>query len=239
MPYPTRFIWNVEKFFRRSEYSKNNPNYKVEWISHHIPKTAGSSLNRSYISTFGENRVFGIYAETGAADMTAGKPIWVPYKSLVLHGHFRPHPNHIMTFPNSKKIVWVRDPIERLWSHVGHLMDIGSPHPQYELLKSRYIENGVTEREEMVRDLIVNHSEPSLSNIYSRFFAKVLITDFDFVGSVHDYEGSMQRLAKLTGVSLPHQYTNVRSSAGVTIPSAITDLKEHMSEEYDIVQEFL
>lgn len=225
--------------FQRRKSSIERPNHRIQWLSHHIPKTAGSSLNRSYVNAFGKSRIYGVYATSGASDMSLGNPTFIPFRARVLHGHFRPHTNHLKTFPNSKKIVWVRDPIERLWSHVGHLLEIGTPHPQFELLKKRYLTNTNCSREEMVYDLIVNGSEPSLTQIYSRFFSLVPLKSFDFVGSVHDYSGSMEKLARLTNVSLPHNYVNVRNTHNNDVPVSIKRLEHHLASEYDIVRRYL
>ena len=193
----------------------------------------------SFTETFGYNRVYGVYSSTGAAEMSTGRPVWLPASAQVIHGHFKPHPSHQITFPNSKRLVWVRDPIERLWSHIGHLLEIGNSHPQYNLLESLYLSNNVNKREEIVTDLIINKRAPSISHMYCQFFSNVPITEFDFIGSVHRYDESMQKLAKLFEAELPHNFVNVRSQPNSNLPSNLAKLKQKMSEEYDIVDNFL
>jgi len=239
MTYKLHSLWKIEKLIRPSVNTKCNPNNNIRWISHHIPKTAGSSLRFSFQKAVGKLNVFGVYATSGASALSKGKPIWVPAKAVFLHGHFRPHPIHLDFYPNAKRLVWVRDPIERIWSLVGHLLSEGSSHPQHQILQNLYLSKGVTYKEDIVYDLILNGRAEALTHIYKRFFSKVPIEDFAFVGSVHRYDEAIQELSNLLDMDLGKEFRNVRNKAGADIPNRILDLKDKLSAEYAIVDAYL
>ncbi len=171
--------------------------------------------------------------------MSAGEPVWVPSRSIFLHGHFRPHPLHLDQFPNAKRLVWIRDPIERIWSLVGHLLAIGVGHPHYSILEKLYFDKGITDKENIVYDLIKYKRAESLTHIYTRFFSNVPITDFDFVGSVHRYSESIDRLVGLLDMEIQTEYRNVRNKPGTQIPKRIASLKSKLGDEYDVVNAYL
>lgn len=230
-------IWSIEKFFSPTFYTINRPHSKVMWLSHHIPKTAGSSLRDSFNSSLRPSRVFGAYASSGAPELTQGKGLWLPNRCSLLHGHYRPHPNHKMIFPNAKKIVWVRDPVERLYSLVRHLLQVQGDHPQYLLLKRAYLDNGVIELGQIVEDMITNKTLPKLTEAYSSFFSKVSIDEFDFVGSIHNYPSELVRLSKLMNLNLTEAFKNVRAPNKTSIHNSA--LKPYLSKEYEIVERYL
>lgn len=239
MTYTLHPFWKIEKFLRPGNCSKIRPNLNVRWISHHIPKTAGSSLRVSYAESVGKPYVYGIYANNGATEMSKGQSIWVPFKARILHGHFKPHAAHKEIFPNSKKIVWVRDPIERIWSLIGHLLAVGKTHPHYDILEQHFIGKGITDREGIVFNLIQSQEVPAFTNIYARFFSNVDISNFEFVGSVHRYNESLSQLSNKMEMPLPREFKNVRCGGKPDIPQRILDLKPLLAKEYDIVSRYL
>ena len=239
MTYKLHSLWKLEKLVRPSVDTQLNPNNNIKWISHHIPKTAGSSLRLSFQKAVGKRKVFGVYASTGAIEFSQGSPIWTPIKTTFLHGHFRPHPNQLDFYPNADRLVWVRDPIERIWSLIGHLLAAGPSHPHHQVIRELYLSNGINTKEEIVYDLIANCRAEALTHIYNRFFKKVSIQDFKFVGSVHRYDESIKELSKLLAIDLGPEFRNVRNKAGVNIPTEILALKDRLSDEYAIVDAYL
>lgn len=239
MTYKLHSLWKFEKLIRPSVNTKLNPNRNIKWISHHIPKTAGSSLRLSFQKAVGDTRVFGVYANTGAHAMSQGSSIWAPANTVFLHGHFRPHPNHLDFYPNAKRLVWVRDPIERIWSLIGHLLAEGPSHPHHQIIQELYLSNGVTTKDEIVYDLIANCRSEALTHIYQRFFSQVPIQSFAFVGSVHRYDESIEKLSELLEIDLGKEFRNVRNKPGSCIPDRVLGLKDKLSEEYAIVEAYL
>ncbi|MBT3136468.1 hypothetical protein KL866_15440 [Alteromonas sp. ALT199] len=171
--------------------------------------------------------------------MSKGEEIWLPSKAKVLHGHFKPHINHIKTFPNAIRAVWVRDPLERLWSLVGHLLALKERHPHYILLKSKLPESSLKSHETIVKELVLNNTIDAFTNTYSRFFSSVSIDEFGFVGSKHKYEEDLQQLSDSTGIQLKTLQVNRRTSQAYQLPSSIKQLESHLHHEYEIVGDFL
>ncbi|MBR9897463.1 MAG: hypothetical protein GYB16_13980 [Gammaproteobacteria bacterium] len=171
--------------------------------------------------------------------MSKGGEIWLPAKAKVLHGHFRPHINHTQTFPNAIRAVWVRDPLERLWSLVGHLLALEERHPHYILLKSKLPEASLKSQETIVKELILNNTIAAFTNTYSRFFNSVPIDEFSFVGSKHKYEEGLKQLSALTNIELKTLQVNRRTSQTYQLPSSIKRLESHLLHEYKIVGDFL
>ena len=232
-------VRRLERFLLPHPFSAERPHLRVKWLSYHIPKTAGSSLRGSYQHAFGRWRVFGVYANTGAHAMSLGQPLWLPHFAKVLHGHFKPHPQHRGVFPHAKKIVWVRDPIERLWSLMTHLLEEGEKHPHYQILYKHCISQGITQQPDILERLIKDNLAPALTRTYARFFSRVPLNSFDFVGSVHNYSGAMNRLMEMMDCHLVIQERNVRARKGPPIPANVRALASYLDEEYGVVAPFL
>ncbi|RDV26577.1 hypothetical protein DXV75_06165 [Alteromonas aestuariivivens] len=230
-------LWAMERFIFPGPYSLTRPNKNLEWISYHIPKTAGSSLRVSLEKSFSSVRVFEAYATTGAGALSKGEQIWIPRKCKVIHGHFRPHANHQVMFPNARRIVWVRDPVARIHSLVRHLLQTQGSHPQYQLIYELYISKGISSVDEIVFDMISNRTLPVLTETYSRFFNYSPISEFEFVGSVHKYKQDLIRLSKLLGRPLQESFKNIRGSMQ-HIPNH-NILKPFLQDEYNIIADYL
>lgn len=239
MSYKTHPLWRVERFFSPAKSSQSLPHHNVSVLSHHIPKTAGSSLRVAFEQAIGATNVYGIYANTGADEMSKGDQIWLPSRAKVLHGHFKPHNNHTKMFPKAIRAVWVRDPLERIWSLVGHLMAHKEKHPHYILLKSKLSAANLESQESVVMELILNNAMDAFTNTYSRFFNVVPINEFTFVGSKHKYEEGLKHLTDLTGVELKALQVNRRSNQTYQLPSSIKRLESHLLHEYEIVGDYL
>ncbi|MFZ8169796.1 hypothetical protein ACO1HB_13255 [Alteromonas macleodii] len=239
MSYKTHPFWRVEKLLSPAKNSKKQPQFNVSVLSHHIPKTAGSSLRVAFEQALGARNVYGIYANTGADTMSKGDEIWLPSKAKVLHGHFKPHINHTTIFPNAIRTVWVRDPLERIWSLVGHLLALREKHPHYILLKSMLPKASLKSQENIVEDLVLNNTIEAFTNTYSRFFDSVPIDEFRFVGSKHRYEEGLKQLSDLTEIQLETMQVNRRTGQAHQLPSSIKRLELHLLHEYEIVGDFL
>ena len=239
MSYRVHPFWRVEKLLSPAKNSESQPHPNITVLSHHIPKTAGSSLRVAFEQAIGARNVYGVYANTGATAMSKGDEIWLPAKAQVLHGHFKPHLNHTKTFPNAIRAVWVRDPLERLWSLVGHLLALKERHPHYILLKSKLSEVSLRSQETIVKELVINNTIGAFTNTYSRFFNAVPIDEFGFVGSKHKYEDGLEQLSDLTKLKLKTLQVNRRTSQTYQLPSSIKQLESHLHHEYEIVGDFL
>lgn len=239
MSYRVHPFWRVEKLLSPAKNSESLPHPNIAVLSHHIPKTAGSSLRGAFEEALGTRNVYGVYANTGASAMSKGEEIWLPSKAKVLHGHFKPHINHTKTFPNAIRAVWVRDPLERLWSLVGHLLALKEKHPHYILLKEKLPKSSLESQESIVKELVLNTTIEAFTNTYRRFFKSVPIEEFGFVGSKHKYDEDLQQLSDLTEIQLKTLQVNRRTSQTYQLPSSIKQLESHLHHEYEIVGDFL
>lgn len=191
-----------------------------------------ASLEQNYPS-----QVFGAYASTGAKEISRAEPLWLPKHCKIIHGHFKPHESHLEVFPNSKRMVWVRDPVARVYSLVRHLLQTGGDHPQYLILKKIYVMNGVSKIEDIVFDMITNNTLPQFTKAYARFFERVSIDNIEFIGSVHRYQKDLERLGKDMGVPLSESHKNIRN-VSQNVPNYVT-LRHYLRDEYDIVERYI
>lgn len=209
----------------------------VQWLSYHIPKTAGSSLRQMFYKEFGRTSVFDVYRPDDAKSLGQGNVIQIAGRTRVVHGHFKPHAKHSEFFPNAHSMVWVRDPIQRIWSLVGHLLDLQWSHPHYEALHDLYISKGIENQTDIVERIIKDGSIPYMVTAYSRFFSAVGIKELSFVGSMHSFATSIELLNKEFNLSLKPLHRNSRTKAG--IPSSLGSLQYLMEDEYSLVDDYL
>ncbi|USI28222.1 sulfotransferase family 2 domain-containing protein [Alteromonas macleodii] len=230
-------VWAIEKFVSPRITSINKPNKNIQLLSYHIPKTAGSSLRSSFEDNISSIRIFGAYLNSGATELSKGHSVWVPKKTLILHGHFKPHDNHSKMFPNALKITWVRDPIERVFSLVRHLMMVGEVHPHFQMIKKIYPDCSMNDIEKVVSDMVTNNTLPLFTNTYTHFFSNTSIESLDFVGSVHNYNDDLKRLSELSNYSLTPSLKNVR---GKPVNEKFKrGLRTYLRHEYEIVERYL
>jgi len=209
----------------------------IQWLSYHIPKTAGSSLRQMLYEAFGRSSVLSVYRPDEAKVLGKGNAIPIRIGASVVHGHFKPHPKHNELFPNAHSMAWVRDPIQRIWSLVGHLLDLQWKHPHYAMLHNLYVTKGVESQHDIVERIVKDGSIPYMVNAYSRFFSAVDIQDLSFVGSMHNFSASIASLNREFDLSLKPLHRNSRTRAG--IPSSLSNLKYLLEHEYSLVDDYL
>jgi hypothetical protein len=206
-------------------------------VSYHIPKTAGTSFRKMLEAEFGKSNVVGLYRPQEANAFSRGFKFHFKNKFSVIHGHFKPHKNHKSLYPSAKTMVWVRDPVERIWSHVGHLLKLKEQHPHFDELSKIYFQKRNVSQSEIVSDIIKNRSLPYMVDNYSRFFSNVPINDIDFVGSIHQFDRHVLLLNEMLSIKLKPKMTNVLSCSA--IPREIKALESFLCHEYEIVSGYL
>ncbi len=89
-------------------------NTRVEIISVHVPKTAGTTFKKVLQQIYTDQEIFFDYPHRGPLHnkMLAKDSANV----RVIHGHF-PANKYELKFPKARKIIWLRNPIIRLISH--------------------------------------------------------------------------------------------------------------------------
>ncbi|GAC13351.1 sulfotransferase family protein [Aliiglaciecola lipolytica] len=217
---------------------QSNGKDSVLWLSHHIPKTAGTSLKLGYTQVFGARAVKHLYSPDEVKVVGSGDGIRVPYGTQILHGHFHAHPEHTRLYPKAKRIVWVRDPVERAWSLLGHLLAVQQEKQEYQIILEEFGDK-VEENKLDVFEFFLTHPRLRVLNRpYQNHFSKVPISDFHFVGKTHQYATDLKRLSNLMGVDIPLLEKNVRAS-GQGLPSDRTLYKQLLEDEYNIVENYL
>ncbi len=169
---------------------------RVELISLHIPKTAGTSFRNSLKS---------IYGDSGAVRLDIN-PIhrWIkveerkletkklPNEVKVIHGHF--HLDHLYEDINLKAsvpvITWMRDPVKRVISNYHYL----AKRLREELQEEKKDLNILAKME---RNLIEYARADVNRNVQSRYIAQKPLSEFAFVGIVEDYSIELQRMSEL------------------------------------------
>lgn len=228
-----------EKLAKRFSVLKNAsvyPNVKV--ISHHIPKTAGRSLEASFYRAYGEKKVFSSYQGSGAKELRLGQKVWVPNNTVVVHGHFPFHENQIEQFPNAKHICWVRDPLERLWSHFNHILNYEQPTIHYNNLLKLASHQGIVRKTDLFNLFLDSSQFANVKNVYQTYITERGLSKFDFIGSTHRFSDELHRLSELLNVKLVGNKINKSVSESVyTSPS--TDEKALLQDEYDFIGRYL
>jgi hypothetical protein len=184
-----------------------SPSTNVELVSHHLPKTAGTSLFHSLEAAYGPDHVLGIYDPATSATLTTGEPLAIEPEIRVVHGHFRPHRNHRAQFPGARRIIWVRDPIERCWSLLRQWMN-HRHGAAYERFAARHLHDDAglpTLFDRLVRDPEFG----DVVNVYGSYLAACDPAELDFVGRTEDLANEITRLGALLGVELGEYRENV------------------------------
>jgi hypothetical protein len=166
----------------------------VEVLSVHVPKTAGSSFRSVLMAVYGDrlyldysarmNRPTGARGEFEAARRRSFRA--VPRNARAIHGHW-PLAGYADGFPKAARIVWLREPVDRLISHYffwkqsrGAVDD----HP----LRHELWDSGMSlidfARKPQMRDIVATH--------YLRGYD---LSDLSFVGITEHFEIELQRLA--------------------------------------------
>jgi len=171
---------------------------RVELISIHIPKTAGTSFRNILGSVYGRNRVLRVdmplQSERASHEKLIHGPKRLPGSARVLHGHFRRQDlvRHYGLGPGIPVITWLRDPVERVVSNYYYLQGI--------------LRGIVEERKRNVA--ILNKMEKTLleyaradiaRNRMAKFLDGMDLGDLLFVGIQEYFSEDLTELARLLG----------------------------------------
>jgi len=219
-----------------SIYVKNNieNNFNnVEWLSYHIPKTAGTSFRNTLCEAFGDEAVYGVYASTNAKEFIRGESVWIPRGTELLHGHFNPHRRHEILFPNGKRIIWLRDPIRRAWSLLNHTLDIKSNQVLHSYIKQNFLDKGILSREEIFVSMLADSQSKEYFTKYHISLKDFPKTFFHFVGKTEDYDEGIKKLSELMDKDLQSRHLNT-SKNNNPAPNIPLKLLGYFDNEYTI-----
>lgn len=191
-------------------FQKNKPpepapsDARLELLSMHIPKTAGTSFRNMLKLAYGESSVMRVDINN-KLEVRLDNELYtkreVPAGVRILHGHFsRPKIYKAFDLPEDlPMITWLRDPVERVISNYyyleGRLIDI---------LKEN--ERGTNIRPKMQKTLVEYASVGAQQNTMSRHCEGVDLKDLLFVGLNEHFSEDASYLSKLLGWQSYEEY---------------------------------
>jgi hypothetical protein len=166
-----------------------------QYLSVHIPKTAGVSVRNVLKEHFGPGFVLHYWEITDAWGRVLDQ---VPPDATCVHGHYQAD-LLARIFPRAELITWVRDPVERVISSYYHrLRDPDPQHPVCHELHTKKL------------TLAEYAALPLVRNEMARFFGTKRPEDFSFIGVVEDFEESLAALKQFLGIcDVPVRRDNV------------------------------
>lgn len=144
-------------------------NSNVDIISVHVPKTGGTTFKRVLKQVYGDEEIFFDYPHKGPIRnklLTSDRS-----EIRIIHGHF-PGDKYDDKYPDARKVIWLRNPINRLISH-------------YFFWKSWQVLTVPRQRIEAddLRSVVEFAERPEVQNILAANFLKnQSLKDFYFVG---------------------------------------------------------
>lgn len=210
----------------------------VLWLSYHIPKTAGSSFGYALKAAFGSNHVYdAYYASRAPARLNEGQPIWIPDRIRVIHGHFTPHVEHKRLFPNAKRIVWIRDPLERSASLMKFVLRTDLRRASFKDFKSQYSGQNI-DHNDLLEIFLTDERFHKENNIYKHYLNGLSSSDFAFIGRTESYDDDLKQLEILMGVTL--EVFNKNTAGSSTSKGLDRErLQPLLKSEYDFLSHWL
>ncbi|MEG4205126.1 hypothetical protein QUA20_14475 [Microcoleus sp. Pol7_A1] len=163
----------------------NQPEYqtqaKVEIISVHVPKTAGTTFYQVLSHVYGREAVFRDNENVPESQI---KPSALPANIKVIHGHFALD-KYKGYFHNAKKVIWLRNPVIRLISNYffWRMEKVGIP------------------RNMDVLGIVEFANLPAVRNIVANYIGKNQLSNFYFVGIQEFFQSDLEDLKTMMGWS--------------------------------------
>jgi hypothetical protein len=186
------------QYFRRKKAISG----KIELVSVHIPKTAGTSFRHSLLTAYGKKAVarldIHLEDETIKLNERRFQESQFPASIKVLHGHFSPYllRKHFALEPKIPFITWLRDPVERVASNYFYL----SQRLKEELQEERKQLNILSK---MQRSLLEYAQADINRNRMHDFLHGMLLSEFTFVGIQEHFSEDLATLADLMNWKSP------------------------------------
>ncbi|SOB62135.1 protein of unknown function (plasmid) [Pseudodesulfovibrio profundus] len=170
-------------------------------ISVHVPKTGGSSFLDILRKNYGAKLLvdYGLEATTALAAMTSGE-------HEIVHGHFVA--DKYVDVQGARYITWLRDPIQRLFSHYQFWQR--NKFPRSPFWRQQYYNNFTFEEFAF---------SPAVRNEQARYLGGMDIKTFSCIGITEFFVESMELFSKSLGMdieldNLPQHRVNTLSKKG-------------------------
>ncbi len=192
----------------------------------HIPKTAGTSFRSGLMQLFSRRNVLFDYGPVAAETDQCIKLLHremcfntsefaevVDAKGIkLLCGHF-PYKRYGQTFPEAVVISFVREPLQRCYSHYLHLR------------RNKKIQKSFLEYFE----------QPGLINLQSKWLTS--IPEASLIGVSEHYERSIKMINKKLGISIPRMFLNMHRR-NIKKPYSIDEIGRKVVDRfYELNQE--
>lgn len=212
---------------------------KIELVSLHIPKTAGTSFRNMLKQHYGEENAvrFDIHSASNRIEIENQefRKRKLPKNIKVIHGHFN-YQSVIETVDldeNVKFITWLRDPVERVLSNYFYLS---------KRLKEELDEEGkgLNILAKMQKTLLEYARNDISRNRMYKFLRGAELDKFFFIGLYENYDEDIIELAKMLGMEEPeilqHNVTEDKEEVSKEI---INEIKELNSLDIELYNEAL
>ncbi|MBU2649754.1 MAG: sulfotransferase family protein [Bacteroidetes bacterium] len=223
-------------FFRKDLKIRN----KLELISIHIPKTAGTSFRNFLKHVYGEQNAvrLDINITTKKIDIEnqAFEEKKLPGNIRVIHGHFyyRDLVEQIRIEEGTPMVTWLREPAERVISNYFYLAKRLKEELQEE-------SKGLNILSKMQKSLIEYARNEISRNRMSKFLEGANLEKFFFTGIYEHYNEDMQDFAQLLGIKdfeiFQHNITGRKEEVDTGILEEIRSLNADDYELYNFALE--
>ena len=193
---------------------------RLELLSIHIPKTGGSSFQKSLQALYGEAAFqrldFTVRERDGRSRMVATNRTsqefldtiahrgQLPETVKVLHGHF--HYEDAAKFfelqPEIKVLTWLRDPVRRIVSNYHYIISRFEQEIEHTALSRQLFKRLLKSQAEFA-------AHPRDTHLYPDYLRGRELEDYAFIGIIEEYDSELRRLSKILGVGdVPHFEVN-------------------------------
>ena len=212
---------------------------KIELVSLHIPKTAGTSTRNMLKDHYGEENAIRFDINIVTKRIKIENKVFtkskLPRNIKVIHGHFyyRDLLSLLELRDDVKYITWLRDPVQRVISNYYYL--------QKRLREELDEESkGLNILSKMQKTLIeYARSEISINRI-SKFLEGADLEKFNFVGIMEYYNEDTLALSKYLGLDNPEIYThNITGSKNVVDNDIMQEITQLNSLDIEIYNQAL
>ncbi|OAV44832.1 sulfotransferase family 2 domain-containing protein [Lewinella sp. 4G2] len=171
---------------------------RLEIISIHVPKTAGTSFYHALQTAYGK-AVSPSYRRRDVKQLAERHGSFangIDKSDVVLHGHFYYEEIKRLHQPSRVKLItWLRDPVDRVISNY-RFFRAGLKNPD------RNPEQFAANQHRLEESLLTYAERPENRNVMSKFLTGIQLEELDFVGLQEHYATDLARLAKVTGLPL-------------------------------------
>ena len=139
-------------------------------------------------------------------------------------------------YPNAKRIIWVRDPINWCWSTLQHYL-WQKNGKVYQYILDNYLQKQEWDTNDLFHTLLQDDYFDRVRLYFSKFNKYVEPGFFDFVGKSEDFDSELKRLGNVIGRELPIKDAN-RNPNNQSLQLDRKDLYPYFESQYQFIEAF-